>query len=364
MNTPETYHPPRIVVIGVGGGGCNAVDRMIQVGIPGVTFIACNTDRQALLCSAADVKVQIGPNCTRGLGAGGRLEIGIAAAQESRDEIARVLRGADLAFVTAGLGGGTGSGAAPIVAEIARQEGAMTVGVVTLPFGFEGKRRQAAAQTALDRLRSSVDTLLVVPNDRLLKLVDERVTLDLAFRIADDVLRQGVQGVAELVTQSGLINLSFANLKAILGLRGGAFFSVGYGRGPDRVAQAVRTALSHPLLDIETLDSANGILVHVTVGPQTILTEVTQVVGEITRRAGPDAEVAFGVTIEPQMEPEAIQVILVMTGVGQPEPAPAVIEPTPTVPEPPVAPVETCALPNYAVRDALDIPAFLRRRQM
>ncbi len=354
---------PHVVVMGVGGGGCNAIDRMIQVGIPGVSYVACNTDRQALRRSEAGVKVQIGPLCTRGLGAGGQIEVGQAAAAESHDEIARALQGADLVFITAGMGGGTGSGAASAAAEIAHQLGAMTVAVVTLPFAFEGARRHTLAQIGLERLRCAVDTLIVVPNDRLLRLVDPKITLDVAFRIADDVLRQGVQGVAELVTQSGLINLSFANLKAILGLRGGAFFSVGYGRGPSRVAQAVHTALGHPLLDIDTLDAANGVLVHVTVGPQATLSEVTQVVGEITRAAGPEAEVAFGATIDMQMEQDAIQVILVMTGVG---------EPPPQLPELRAVqdePIEVCALPraqvaNAAVRDALDIPAFLRRRQM
>jgi cell division protein FtsZ len=281
------------------------------------------------------------------------------------------------------MGGGTGSGAAAIVAEIAHQIGAMTVAVVTMPFTFEGKRRHDSAQVGLERLRKAVDTLLVVPNDRLLKLVDPKITLDLAFRIADDVLRQGVQGVAELVTQSGLINLSFANLRAILGLHGGAFFSVGYGRGPDRVSQAARTALSHPLLDIDTLDTASGVLIHITVGPSATLTEVTQIVSEITRVAGPEAEIAFGATIDPQMEQDAIQVILVMTGVGNPPPP----EPEPVL-QPKAVPqqlalalhpqtaeealAETYALPSLPdlidvettrpVRDALDIPAFLRRR--
>lgn len=381
MIEKEIFRPPRIVVAGVGGGGCNAVGRMIQVGIPGVSYIACNTDCQALQCSEASTKVQIGPFCTRGLGAGGQMEAGLAAAEESHAEIARALQGADLVFVTAGLGGGTGSGAASVVAEIARQQGAMTVAVVTLPFTFEGKRRQATAQAALERLRTAVDTLIVVPNDRLLKLVDAKVTLDLAFRIADDVLRQGVQGVAELVTQSGLINLSFANLKAILGLRGGAFFSVGYGRGPDRAAQAVRTALSHSLLEINTLNAANGVLVHVTVGPQATLSEVTQVVGEITRVAGPEAEVSFGATIDAQMD-DAIQIILVMTGVGGPPTAdhrpPTNDHQAPSTEQRAtsndhqrladdaiayVLPEPAYAGAGSAVRDALDIPAFLRRRQ-
>ncbi|MBN1890473.1 MAG: cell division protein FtsZ [Thermoflexales bacterium] len=388
----EAFHPTRIVVVGVGGGGGNAVDRMIHVGIPGVDYVACNTDRQALARSEAGAKVQIGPACTHGMGAGGRLEVGQQAAEESRDDIARVLQGSDMVFITSGMGGGTGSGAAPVVAEIARQAGAVTVGVVTMPFTFEGSRRQTNAQTGLERLRAAVDTLIVVPNDRLLRLVNANVSLDLAFRIADDVLRQGVQGVAELVTRSGLINLSFANLRAILGLRGGAFFSVGYGRGPERVDQAVRTALSHPLLDIDTLDAASGVLVHITVGPQTTLSEVTQIVSQVTHSASPEAEIAFGATIDPQMEPDSVQVIVVMTGVGgTPAPvaaplsiaAPAIRTlPIPEVPpelpreprrelvpvpSPPFLNGPPLPEPAYEgparVRDALDIPAFLRRRR-
>ncbi len=380
MSDQETFHPVRLVVVGVGGGGCNAVDRMIQVGISGVSYVACNTDLQALRCNQA-AQVQLGPLCTRGMGAGGHPEVGQAAAEESRQDIARALHGADMVFITAGLGGGTGSGAAPIVADIARQLGAITVAVVTLPFTFEGTRRKANAQAGLERLRAAVDTLLVIPNDRLLKLVDERVTLDLAFRIADDVLRQGVQGVAELVTQSGLINLGFSHLKAILGLRGGAFFSIGYGRGVERAAQAVRTALNHPLLDMDTFEAAGGILVHITVGPQATLSEVTQVVSEITRIARPEAEIAFGATVDPQME-DALQVILVMTGVGEPPPVqvPAADRPSAVLPqgldrepgEKTADETEACSFrmpePVYAgagtaVRDALDIPAFLRRRE-
>jgi cell division protein FtsZ len=385
----EAFHPTRIVVVGVGGGGGNAVDRMIQVGIPGVDYVVCNTDRQALARSEAGAQVQIGPACTHGMGAGGRVEVGRQAAEESRDDIAHVLQDSDMVFITSGMGGGTGSGAAPVVAEIARQAGAVTVGVVTMPFSFEGGHRQANAQIGLERLRAAVDTLIVVPNDRLLRLVDAKVSLDLAFRIADDVLRQGVQGVAELVTRSGLINLSFANLKTILGLRGGAFFSVGYGRGPERVDQAVSTALSHPLLDIDTLDAAGGVLVHITVGPQTTLSEVTQIVSRVTRSASPEAEIAFGATIDPQMEQDAVQVIVVMTGVGGTS-APAVapqsiaapaaqtllVPALPPEPERELAPVPSLAAESHVpprpepayegparVRDALDIPAFLRRRR-
>ncbi|MFN7035960.1 MAG: cell division protein FtsZ, partial [Bellilinea sp.] len=284
-NQAESF--ARIKVIGVGGGGCNAVNRMIEEGLSGIEFITVNTDAQALLLSKAPTRVRIGDKSTRGLGAGGNPEVGRKAAEESAEELYEVLKGSDMVFVTAGLGGGTGTGAAPIVAQIAKEVGALTIGVVTRPFTFEGMRRQQAAEAGITKLKEHADTLIVIPNDRLLQIVDKRVTLQEAFRTADDVLRQGIQGISELITVPGLINLDFADVRAIMSEGGAALMAVGHASGEDRARIAAEMAISSQLLDI-TIDGARGILFNVTGGNSLTLFEVNQAAAIIKETAHPD----------------------------------------------------------------------------
>ena len=265
QRTPELENVACIRVIGVGGGGCNAVNRMIAEGVNGVDFVAVNTDNQALLLSNAPVRVRIGDKLTRGLGAGGDPEFGEKAAQESLDEVQEVVKGSDMVFITAGMGGGTGTGAAPVIAKAAREEGALTIGVVTRPFLFEGTRRSNAAEQGIEQLKEHVDTLIVIPNDRLLELTDKRVTLDDSFNMADDVLRQGIQGISELITVPGLINLDFADVRTIMSEGGAALMAVGRAEGDDKARMAAEQAVSSRLLDI-TIDGARGILFNVTGG--------------------------------------------------------------------------------------------------
>ncbi len=306
---------PKITVIkvmGLGGGGSNAVNRMIELGIEGIEFIAANTDAQALSGGLAPTRLQLGPLVTRCLGAGGKPEVGEAAADESREEIKAALAGADMIFLTAGMGGGTGTGAIPIAAEIARSTGALTIAVVTTPFTFEGSCRSQNAEYGLAKLRPNVDTLLVVPNDKLLPIVGRTGTLELSLRVADDVLRQGVQGIAELINRPGLINVDFAHVRALMKMAGGSMMAIGQGKGDHKAAEAMRQALKMPLLDIGAVDAAGGILVHFTGGEDLSLFEVSQAAAEISRLS-PNAEVIFGATIDPMMNGRA-QVILVATG--------------------------------------------------
>jgi len=272
---PQSETFARIKVIGVGGGGCNAVNRMIEEGIQGIEFIAVNTDGQALMQSQASLRVRIGDNTTRGLGAGGVPEIGRKAAEESSEELYRVLKGTDMVFITAGMGGGTGTGASPIIAQIAKEVGALAIGVVTRPFTFEGAQRAQSAEGGIAKLKGQVDTLIVIPNDRLLQIVDRRSTLRDAFQIADDVLHQGVQGISELVTVPGLINLDFADVRTIMSEGGAALMAVGHASGEDRARVAAELAMTSNLLDI-TIDGARGILFNVTGGPDLTLFEVNE----------------------------------------------------------------------------------------
>src|SRR5574340_1391517 len=262
-----------IKVVGVGGGGTNAVNRMVDAGLSGVEFVAVNTDAQALMMCDADVKIHIGSAATRGLGAGADPAVGLAAAQESRDELKEALKGADMIFVTAGEGGGTGTGGAPVLAELGRELGALTVGVVTKPFGFEGRRRQQQAEHGIDNLRDRVDTLIVIENDRLLQVVEKRTSVVDAFKMADDVLRQGVQGITDLITVPGLVNLDFADVRTIMREAGSALMGIGSARGDNRALEAARTAISSPLLET-SLDGATGILLNVTGGSNLGLHEV------------------------------------------------------------------------------------------
>jgi cell division protein FtsZ len=309
----DDQHQTIIKIVGLGGGGTNAVNRMIELGLDGVQFIAANTDGQALNMSQAPTRLRLGPNLTRGLGAGGKHEIGEAAALESRRDIEDSLKGADMVFLTAGMGGGTGTGAISVVAEIARSLGALTVAVVTMPFAFEASRRQQSAQAGLTKLRANADTLVVVPNDKLLGLLPRQTTFELALRVADEVLRQGVQGITELISKPGLINMDFANIRALLKAAGPSMMAIGLGTGEHKATQAVRQALQMPLLDLKSVNGAAGVLVHFTGGADLSLHEVSQAAAEITS-AAPNADVIFGATVDPVMTGRA-QVILVVTGI-------------------------------------------------
>ena len=309
----DDQHQTVIKIMGIGGGGTNAVNRMIELGLEGVDFIAANTDAQALGLSLAPTRVRLGPNLTRGLGAGGKPEVGEAAALESRADIEDALKGADMVFLTAGMGGGTGTGAIPVIAEIARSMGALTVAVVTIPFSFEASRRQGNAQSGLTKLRANADTLVTVPNDKLLGLLPRNTTFELALRVADEVLRQGVQGISELISKPGLINMDFSNIRALMKVAGPSMMAIGQGQGEGKATQAVRQALQMPLLDLKSMGDATGVLVHFTGGEDLSLHEVSQAAAEITA-AAPHADVIFGATVDPVLTGRA-QVILVVTGI-------------------------------------------------
>jgi cell division protein FtsZ len=302
-----------IKVVGVGGGGINAVNRMIDAGLSGVEFIACNTDAQALQMTDADVKLNIGHQLTKGLGAGANPQIGQGAAAESRDEIKEALKGADMVFVTAGEGGGTGTGAAPVIAEIAKNEiGALTVGVVTRPFEFEGGQRSRQAQEGIDRLREMVDTLIVIPNEKLLSIVERRTSILDAFREADNVLRQGVQGITDLITIPGLINLDFADVRTIMADAGSALMGIGSATGESRAAEAAKAAISSPLLE-ESVEGANGILFNITGGRDLGLFEVNEAAEIIHSAADADANIIFGAVIDEALGDE-LRVTVIGTG--------------------------------------------------
>lgn len=302
----------RIKVVGVGGGGCNAVNRMIAEGLQGIEFISVNTDAQALLKSNAPTRVRIGDKSTRGLGAGGNPSIGQAAAEESAEDLYEVLKGSDMVFVTAGLGGGTGTGAAPVVAQIAKEIGALVIGVVTRPFSFEGAHRSKSAEEGTMRLKQHADTLIVIPNDRLLQIVTKNVGLNDAFRMADDVLRQGIQGISELITIPGLINLDFADVRTIMSEGGAALMAVGQASGEDRARIAAEQAISSQLLDV-TINGAHGILFNVTGGPSLSLFEVNQAAAIIKETAHPDVNLIFGAVVDEAMG-DNIRITVIATG--------------------------------------------------
>jgi cell division protein FtsZ len=375
---PESF--ARIKVMGVGGGGSNAVNRMIEEGMAGVEFISVNTDAQALLLSNAPRRVRIGDKLTRGLGAGGDPEKGQKAAEESAEELYEVVRGADMIFIAAGMGGGTGTGAAPVVAQVAKECGALTIGVVTKPFTFEGNKRSASAEAGINRLKDHVDTLIVIPNDRLLQIVDKRASLKDSFRMADDVLRQGIQGISELITVPGLINLDFADVRTIMSEGGAALMAVGKAAGEDRARLAAEQAISSSLLDI-TIDGARGILFNVTGGPNMTLFEVNQAAAIIKETAHPEVNLIFGAVIDPNMGDD-IRITVIATGferTGVPRrslerPAARAARPSQPAHAPQVS--EHAHQPAPSARgndlsefqprsyntDDLDIPAFLRRK--
>jgi len=354
----------RIRVVGVGGGGTNAVNRMMRGNLKGVEFIALNTDHQALMQSTAAHKIRIGSKATRGLGAGGDPQKGRDAAEESRDELAKALADSDMVFVTAGMGGGTGTGAAPIVAEIARESGALTIGVVTKPFRFEGLRRQRIAEEGITILQERVDTLITIPNERLMQVVDKKTPITEAFKVADDVLRQGVQGISDLIVYPGLINLDFADVKAIMSGQGAALMGIGFGTGDTRAADAARDAVASPLLET-TIAGAKGILLNVTGGKDLTLYEVTEAAQLVSESADKDAQVIFGCVIDETMKDE-VKITVIATGfTGH-------IDVLGTLAYEPQARPVAQERPNFALpqrhilsgnADDLDIPAFLRDRR-
>ena len=336
-------------VVGVGGGGSNAVNRMIASGLKAVEFISLNTDAQALAHSDAQIKIQLGEKLTRGLGAGGNPEIGRQAAEESRESIISVLRGADMVFITAGMGGGTGTGAAPIVAECARETGALTVGIVTKPFSFEGKRRQAQAEQGLAALKDKVDTLITIPNDRLLKIVDKHTTLQESFRMADDVLRQAVQGISDLISKPGLINLDFADVRSIMSEQGAALMGIGRASGEGRSAAAAQAAISSPLLET-SIEGARGVLLNITGGEDLSLFEVNEAADVIHQAAHAEANIIFGAVIDPEMKDE-IMITVIATGFDGRTHARRDLG------------LDELQVPKNLPTDDLDIPTFLRRQK-
>jgi len=377
---PDIARFAKIKVIGIGGGGCNAVNSMVVNNqINGVDFIAVNTDAQALLANNAQTKIQIGDMITRGLGAGGDPEIGRQAAEESRDKIKDYLRDCDMVFLTCGEGGGTGTGATPIIAEIARESGALTVAVVTKPFRFEGTRRMVSAEEGVVNLKDKVDTLIVIPNQRLLEVIDKKMTLLDAFRVADSVLAQGVQGISDLITVPGLINVDFADVRAIMTDAGSALMGIGTGVGENRASTAARTAIASPLLEI-SVEGAKGVLFNITGGSDLSMSEVDEAAKLIAAAVDPDANIIFGASIDETMV-DQIKITVIATGFDetkrrlqelssrapqqmrstfqQPSPFQQVIQggvnetPSPSIPTPQEVPPE---------EDEFDIPAFLRQK--
>jgi len=369
---PQTESFARIKVVGIGGGGSNAVNRMMEEGLAGIEFVAINTDAQALLLSNAPTRVRIGDKLTRGLGAGGDPEIGEKAAEESAEDVYEVLKGSDMVFIAAGLGGGTGTGAAPVISQIAKEIGALSIGVVTRPFSFEGSKRMQTAEVGINELKEHVDTLIVIPNDRLIQIADKRASLQDSFKLADDVLRQGIQGISELITVPGLINLDFADVRTIMSEGGAALMAVGRASGEDRARVAAEQAISNHLLDI-TIDGARGILFNVTGGSDLSLFEVNQAASIIKETAHPDVNLIFGAVIDPSMG-EDLRVTVIATGFersGGPKrastrirhftQAAAAQEQASLEPAGIAVPADEFVPQTIDVND-LDIPAFLRRR--
>ncbi len=370
---------PKIVVIGMGGGGSNAVNRMIEDQMRGVTFVSANTDAQALANNLAPNKIQLGPKLTRGLGAGGLPTVGESAAEESIKELTTIMQGADLVFLTAGMGGGTGTGSIPVAARVAKECGAVTVGIVTKPFSFEMGRRQSNTKEGLEKLRKYCDTLIVIPNDKLLEIAPRDLPLEMAFTLADDVLRKGVQGISELITETGLINVDFAHIKNIMKRGGGALMSIGTGEGPDKVHQAIDKALHHPLLDDIDLYSATGIIANFTGSSDMSFKDLTDALKMLQDATGGHADVIPGIITDERMS-DRVQLILIVTGIGAPKSNfsqssfsgivstdSADLQPVETTTQKEVVePVNEIGINQYPGQsdstDHLSIPAFLRRR--
>ena len=368
-------------VVGVGGGGGNAVNRMIAEGLKGVQFISVNTDHQALATSRSDVKVQIGKKLTKGLGAGARPEIGRQAIEENRDDVLQAIQGADLVFVTCGMGGGTGTGSAPIIAQLARDIGALSIGIVTKPFLFEGKKRMKQAELGIAELRKSVDTMIVVPNERLMAVVGKQIPFTDALKKADEVLLHATQGIADLITHTGMINVDFADVRTIMQNGGAALMGTGAGKGENRAMEAAQQAISSPLLDNVSIQGATGVLINITHGPDLTMDELTRINDIIHDAAGGDAEIIFGNRVDESMQGE-VRVTVIATGfdrqvAGEPGmrtvgstanvlPFPAKKTPAPppppqvTTPVPPKA--ETKRPTGASNADEMDIPTFIRRQ--
>ncbi|MBI2830979.1 MAG: cell division protein FtsZ [Chloroflexi bacterium] len=340
--------PAKIKVIGCGGGGSNAITRMVRQGIQGVEFIAMNTDAQALAVTEAPVRVQLGEKLTRGLGAGGDHNVGKKAAEESKDEIREIISGADMIFVTCGMGGGTGTGSAPVVAELAKQSGALTISVVTRPFTFEGTHRNKVAEEGIQNMVGKADTLIIIPNDRLLELCDQKTGVDNAFKMADDVLTHGVQAIAEVITVPGIINLDFADVKAVMKDAGPAWMSIGNGTGKDRAVMAAKEALASPLLDV-SITGARGVLFNVVGGTTLTLFEVNEAAEIIKAAVDPEANIIFGVAHDPGMN-EDVRITLIATGFA-----------TSTLTSRARNEELTEQLKSIKTEEELDVPSFLRR---
>lgn len=382
-NLMKNVHIPVLKVLGMGGGGSNAVERMMEFNLRGIEFIVANTDHQALMANSAPVKIHLGPRSTRGLGAGGNPEIGRIAAEESRNEIARALEGADIVFLTAGMGGGTGTGSIAVAAEIARAQGATVIAIVTTPFSFEMGKRQKNAREGLEKLRIHTHTLLTIPNDRLLFVAPRNLPIDVAFRLADDVLRQAVQGISEIIYEPGLINVDFAHVQRLIRLGGGALMAIGQGHGENKIHQALDQALHHPLLEDVNLYNAAGIIANFTAGDDLALSEIDEALRHLQGQTGPQTEIVMGVIIDPQLQ-RRVQVILMITGLGAPTLEEAFMDvqktseqkrtPVPQIPveakpqpsqvqiDYEVKPTPVTLDEQMIAKSSLDIPAFLRKR--
>ena len=343
-----TPAPARIKAIGIGGAGCNAVTRMVREGIKGVDFIVMNTDGQALALAEAPTRIQLGEKLTRGLGAGGDHKVGNKAAEESRDIVEELVQGVDMVFIAAGMGGGTGTGGIPVVADVAKQSGALTIAVVTKPFSFEGTHRAQVAEEGLINLSGKVDTLIIIPNDRLLQLCDAKTTVDSAFRLADDALLLGVQAISEVVTVPGLINLDFADIKSVMRDAGPAWMSVGKAGGQSRAAEAAKAALASPLLDV-SVNGATGVLFNITGGPSLTLFECNEAAQVISQAVDPDANIVFGVVFDPKMDSE-VRITVIATGFARTQGRG-------------VYSAEELRRLVKGGSEALDMPSFLRRGQ-
>ncbi len=376
----------RLKVVGVGGGGSNAVDRMIAEGVQGIDFMTVNTDAQALMHALSPIRIRIGDKLTRGLGSGGNPVIGQKAAEENQEDLYEQLKGSDMVFIAAGMGGGTGTGASPIIAGVAQDIGALTVGVVTRPFTFEGNHRRKMAEQGIDQLRPVVDTLIVIPNDRLLQTASKNTSMVEAFHMADSVLLHGIQGISDLITQSGLINVDFADVKTIMSQAGSALMAIGVGTGDNRMVDAVNQAIASPLLEV-SIDGAKGVLFNVTGGEDLGILEVYEAADIVAKAVDPDANIIVGAVIDPNYPPGEVKITLIATGfdmnkpnvqrsrsyptvaqspampqpvpspVAQPQPQPA---PAPRQPQP--QPQPSRAMPNFGDGEDLDIPPFLRNR--
>jgi cell division protein FtsZ len=379
--TPEPH--AIIKVIGVGGGGSNAVDRMVADGVQGVEFITVNTDAQALMHSRADVRIRIGDKLTKGLGSGGNPVIGQKAAEETTEEIYEALKGADMAFITAGMGGGTGTGASPIIAGLAQDLGMLTVGVVTRPFTFEGNHRRKMAEQGIDQLKPMVDTLIIIPNDRLLQTASKNTSMLQAFQMADNVLRQGIQGISDLITQRGLINVDFADVKTIMAQQGSALMAIGNGSGDSRMVDAVNEAIASPLLEV-SIDGAKGVLINVVGGEDLGILEIYEAADIVAKAVDPEAQIIFGAVIDPNFPAGQVKLTLIATGfdasrpnvqrsrsypsvaASQPTHTQVPVQPAPVPAQQPVQPQrqpqQPRVAPSFPSGDDLDIPPFLRNR--